>query len=60
MEYAKSGRSKCQITSELIAEGTLRIGKEIDNPHCAGKTMVVWHTMEALFSSFHKGKADKV
>ena len=35
-------------------------GKEIDNPHCAGKTMVVWHTMEALFASFHKGKADKV
>ena len=59
VEYAKSGRSKCQITAEVIAEGTLRIGKEIDNPHCAGKTMVVWHNMEPLFASFHKGKAAK-
>jgi len=47
------------FTAEVIAEGTLRIGKEIDNPHCAGKTFVVWHNMEPPFASFHKGKADK-
>ena len=59
VEYAKSGRSKCQITAEVIEQGKLRIGKEIDNPHKAGTTMTVWHTVAPLFDSFKKGATDK-
>lgn len=57
--YAKSGSSKCRITQQTIDEGALRIGKEVDNPHCAGMTMVAWYMPESLFASFRKVAADK-
>ena len=59
VEYAKSGRSKCSITGETIAEGALRIGKEIDSSFKVGAKMFVWHSAEPLFASFHKGNANK-
>jgi hypothetical protein len=59
VEYAKSGRSKCQITSEPIEQGAVRIGKEVDNPFHVGSTMTVWHKVVPLFASFRKGAADK-
>ena len=57
-EYAKSGRAKCSISKQVIAQGELRIGKEVDNPFKAGTKMFVWHSVDALFDSFRKGKAN--
>ena len=59
VEYAKSGRSKCGITGELIPEGALRIGKEVDSTFKVGTKMFVWQLVEPLFASFHKGNANK-
>ena len=42
VEYAKSGRSKCQVTGEVIAAKALRIGKEVDNPFKEGAKMKLW------------------
>ena len=58
-EYAKSGRSKCQVTGEVIAAKALRIGKEVDNPFKAGTRMHLWHSVDGLFDSFRKGRDDK-
>ena len=58
-EYAKSGRSKCQVTGEVIPEKALRIGKEVDNPFKAGTRMHLWHSVDGLFDSFRKGRDDK-
>ena len=57
VEYAKSGRAKCQATGELIPQGAMRIGKEVDNPYKPGTRMCVWSTVPGLFASFRKGKA---
>jgi len=59
VEYAKSGRSKCQISGETIAQGAVRIGKEVDSTFKAGDKMTVWHLGEPLFASFQKGSAKK-
>ena len=59
VEYAKSGRSKCQISGETIAQGAVRIGKEVDSTFKAGDKMTVWHLVEPLFASFQKGSAKK-
>ena len=59
VEYAKSGRSKCQATGELIAQGAMRIGKEVDSTFKPGMKMFVWHTVEGLFASFRKGAEEK-
>jgi len=59
VEYAKSGKSKCQVTKQLIDAGSVRIGKEVDNPFKAGTTMKLWFAVDALFDSFRKGSVDK-
>ena len=59
VEYAKSGKSKCQLTNELIPQGDLRIGKEVDSSFKVGQKMTVWHMVEPLFASFKKGSSKK-
>lgn len=56
--YAASSESRCELTAEVIEQGTLRIGKEVP-ARSAGMQMTVWHTVEALFASFCKGAAGK-
>ena len=50
---------KCSVSGEVIKQGKLRIGKEVNNPFKAGNTMFVWHLANALFESFRKGSAEK-
>ena len=38
--YAKSGRSRCQISKEPFPEKAVRIGKEVDSTFKAGTRMV--------------------
>ena len=54
VEYAKSGRSKCQASGELIPAGDMRIGKEVDSSFKPGMKMFLWHAVEPLFASFRK------
>ena len=59
VEYAKSGRSKCGVSGTLIPEGAVRIGKEVDSTFKLGTKMWVYHLVEPLFASFHKGNSGK-
>ena len=59
VEYAKSGRSKCQASKATISKGAVRIGKEVDNPYREGATMFLWHLVDPLFKSFRLGDAHK-
>ena len=59
VEYAKSNRSTCQASKEKIAQGAMRVGKEVDNPFKPGTRMFLWHLAEALFAQFRKGAEDK-
>lgn len=51
VEYAKSGRSKCAITTHPIEEGALRVGKEVNSLFAKDKTIFVWHEPTALFGA---------
>jgi hypothetical protein len=49
----------CHTSSQKIRMTALRIGKEVDRTFKAGTKMMVWHLLETLFASFHKGNAAK-
>jgi len=59
VEYAKSGRSKCQATGVNIEQGSVRIGKEVDSSFKPGTTMFVWYKPGPLFDQFRKGSENK-
>ncbi|GAB5354148.1 hypothetical protein AAMO2058_000095000 [Amorphochlora amoebiformis] len=49
IEKAKSGRSTCKKSKEKIAQGELRIGRIVDNPHNEGVTMTMWYKVAPFF-----------
>jgi len=49
IEVAKSGRSKCKKSKELIPKGELRIGKEVKNPFKEDQMMTAWYKVEPFF-----------
>eukprot|EP01125_Pyxidicula_operculata_P012134 TRINITY_DN3984_c0_g1_i1.p1 TRINITY_DN3984_c0_g1~~TRINITY_DN3984_c0_g1_i1.p1 ORF type:complete len:919 (+),score=265.76 TRINITY_DN3984_c0_g1_i1:39-2795(+) len=48
VEYAKSGRSKCSTTKDLIPQGEMRIGQMVQSPKFDGK-YPVWHHYQHFF-----------
>ena len=59
VEYAKSNRSTCQATNVKIEEGSVRIGKEVDNTFKPGAKMFLWYKPVSLFELFRKGAESK-
>lgn len=55
MDYAKSGRSKCKTTKQIIPKGTLRLGIMVKSPHFDGM-QPNWHDAHAFFAKTNRRK----
>eukprot|EP00586_Coscinodiscus_wailesii_P019761 CAMPEP_0172514902 /NCGR_PEP_ID=MMETSP1066-20121228/263684_1 /TAXON_ID=671091 /ORGANISM="Coscinodiscus wailesii, Strain CCMP2513" /LENGTH=69 /DNA_ID=CAMNT_0013295761 /DNA_START=34 /DNA_END=240 /DNA_ORIENTATION=+ len=53
VDYAKSARSKCQLTKTKIAKGTLRLGVMVKSPHFDGY-QPNWFKAKELFATARK------
>ena len=59
VEYAKSGRSTCKGTKELIPKGALRLAKVTEREH-GDKTisMAAWYLPVSAAASLHAHRRD--